>query len=68
MGHLDPRIADAVAPVSRGAWRTHQQNSTSRGATDDIVKAPRSYTDAFLAPVLAKAGKPKKRRTDEAAE
>jgi excinuclease ABC subunit A len=38
------------------------------GATDDVVKEPRSYTDAFLAPVLAKAGKPKKRRADEAAE
>jgi excinuclease ABC subunit A len=38
------------------------------GPPEDIVKAPRSYTGKFLAPVLAKAGKPKKRRTDEAAE
>src|SRR5271163_3037787 len=38
------------------------------GPPEDIVKAPRSYTGKFLAPVLAKAEKPKKRRTDEAAE
>lgn len=39
------------------------------GPPEDIVKAPRSYTGKFLAPVLAKAGKPKKRpAADEAAE
>ncbi|WP_424631283.1 excinuclease ABC subunit UvrA [Bradyrhizobium sp. SYSU BS000235] len=38
------------------------------GPPEDIVKAPRSYTGQFLKPVLAKAGKPKKRQTDEAAE
>jgi excinuclease ABC subunit A len=38
------------------------------GPPEDIVKAPRSYTGQFLKPVLAKAGKPKRRRTDEAAE
>ena len=39
------------------------------GPPEDIVKAPRSYTGQFLKPVLAKAGKPKKRRVvDEAAE
>jgi excinuclease ABC subunit A len=32
------------------------------------VKAPRSYTGQFLKPVLAKAGKPKRRSTSEAAE
>jgi excinuclease ABC subunit A len=39
------------------------------GPPEDIVKAPRSYTGKFLAPVLAKAdGGKRKRRTDEAAE
>jgi excinuclease ABC subunit A len=39
------------------------------GPPEDIVKAPRSYTGQFLKPVLAKAGKPKKRKaTSEAAE
>ena len=39
------------------------------GPPEDIVKAPRSYTGQFLKPVLAKAGKPKKRKvTGEAAE
>jgi excinuclease ABC subunit A len=39
------------------------------GPPEDIVKAPRSYTGKFLAPVLAKAGKPKKRpAAEEAAE
>ncbi len=38
------------------------------GPPEDIVKAPRSYTGKFLAPVLAKAGKPKKRPAKEAAE
>ncbi|MEH2508868.1 excinuclease ABC subunit A [Nitrobacteraceae bacterium AZCC 1564] len=38
------------------------------GPPEDIVKAQRSYTGKFLAPVLAKAGKPKKRPADEAAE
>ncbi len=39
------------------------------GPPEDIVKAPRSYTGQFLKPVLAKAGKPKKRKVvDEAAE
>ena len=38
------------------------------GPPEDIVKAPRSYTGQYLAPVLAKAGKPKKRKVDEAAE
>jgi excinuclease ABC subunit A len=40
------------------------------GPPEDIVKAPRSYTGKFLAPVLAKAdgGGRRKRRTDEAAE
>ena len=37
------------------------------GPPEDIVKAPRSYTGKFLAPVLAKGSK-RKRRTDEAAE
>jgi len=32
------------------------------------VKAPRSYTGRFLAPVLAKARKPRKSGTSEAAE
>jgi excinuclease ABC subunit A len=39
------------------------------GPPEDIVKAPRSYTGQFLKPVLAKAGKSKKRKaTSEAAE
>src|SRR5438105_4484527 len=38
------------------------------GPPEDIVKAPRSYTGKFLAPVLAKARKPKRRRAAEAAE
>ncbi len=38
------------------------------GPPEDIVKAPRSYTGKFLAPVLAKAGKPRKRGASEAAE
>lgn len=39
------------------------------GPPEDIVKAPRSYTGQFLKPVLAKAGKTKKRKvTGEAAE
>ncbi|MFL6811277.1 MAG: excinuclease ABC subunit A, partial [Bradyrhizobium canariense] len=39
------------------------------GPPEDIAKAPRSYTGKFLAPVLAKARKPKRRRTaSEAAE
>ncbi len=38
------------------------------GPPEDIVKAPRSYTGQFLKPVLAKAGKPKKRKAAEAAE
>ena len=39
------------------------------GPPEDIIKAPRSYTGQFLKPVLAKAGKPKKRKaTSEAAE
>jgi excinuclease ABC subunit A len=39
------------------------------GPPEDIVKAPRSYTGKFLKPVLAKAGKPKKRKVaSEAAE
>ena len=39
------------------------------GPPEDIVKAPRSYTGKFLAPVLAKGdGGKRKRRTDEAAE
>jgi excinuclease ABC subunit A len=38
------------------------------GPPEDIVKAPRSYTGKFLAPVLAKAGKPRKSGTSEAAE
>ncbi len=37
------------------------------GPPEDIVKAPRSYTGKFLAPVLAKQGK-RKRGTSEAAE
>ncbi|MBR1173547.1 excinuclease ABC subunit UvrA [Bradyrhizobium sp. KB893862 SZCCT0404] len=38
------------------------------GPPEDIAKAPRSYTGKFLAPVLKKAGKPKRRSTSEAAE
>jgi excinuclease ABC subunit A len=38
------------------------------GPPEDIVKAPRSYTGKFLAPVLAKAGKPRKSDASEAAE
>jgi excinuclease ABC subunit A len=39
------------------------------GPPEDIVKAPRSYTGKFLAPVLAKSeGKPRKRTASEAAE
>jgi excinuclease ABC subunit A len=38
------------------------------GPPEDIVKAPRSYTGKFLAPVLAKAGGKRKRGASEAAE
>ena len=38
------------------------------GPPEDIVKAPRSHTGTYLKPVLAKAGKPKERKVDEAAE
>jgi excinuclease ABC subunit A len=38
------------------------------GTPEDIVKAPRSYTGKFLAPVLKKAGKPRRRGASEAAE
>ncbi|MBJ7405064.1 MAG: excinuclease ABC subunit UvrA [Bradyrhizobium sp.] len=39
------------------------------GPPEDIAKAPRSYTGKFLAPVLEKARKPKRRRAaSEAAE
>ncbi|MCA1458552.1 excinuclease ABC subunit UvrA [Bradyrhizobium sp. BRP22] len=39
------------------------------GPPEDIVKAPRSYTGQFLAPVLKKANsKPRKSRASEAAE
>ncbi|HZE52499.1 MAG TPA: excinuclease ABC subunit UvrA [Bradyrhizobium sp.] len=38
------------------------------GPPEDIAKAPRSYTGRFLAPVLAKAGKPRKSGASEAAE
>src|SRR5437879_4140328 len=38
------------------------------GPPEDIVKAPRSYTGKFLAPVLAKVGKPRKSGASEAAE
>ena len=34
------------------------------GTPEDIVKAPRSYTGKFLAPVLKKAGKPRRRRRE----
>ena len=38
------------------------------GPPEDIVKAPRSYTGKFLAPVLKKGRASKKRKADEAAE
>jgi excinuclease ABC subunit A len=38
------------------------------GPPEDIAKAPRSYTGKFLAPVLAKARKPRKSGASEAAE
>jgi excinuclease ABC subunit A len=38
------------------------------GPPEDIVKAPRSYTGKFLAPVLARVGKPRKSGASEAAE
>src|SRR5437868_5662983 len=38
------------------------------GPPEDIVKAPRSYTGKFLAPVLSKVGKPRKSGASEAAE
>ena len=38
------------------------------GPPEDIVKAPRSYTGKFLAPVLKKGRAGKIRDTDEAAE
>jgi excinuclease ABC subunit A len=40
------------------------------GPPEDIVKAPRSHTGTFLAPVLAKASKPRRRKSPagEAAE
>jgi excinuclease ABC subunit A len=38
------------------------------GPPEDIVKAPRSYTGKFLAPVLKKGRAGKKRKTEEAAE
>jgi excinuclease ABC subunit A len=38
------------------------------GPPEDIVKAPRSYTGKFLAPVLKKAGKPRSGGAIEAAE
>src|SRR5258705_10372930 len=38
------------------------------GPPEDIVKAPRSYTGKFLAPVLAKIGKPRKSGAREAPE
>jgi excinuclease ABC subunit A len=38
------------------------------GPPEDIVKAPRSYTGKFLAPVLKKVGKPGKSGASEAAE
>jgi excinuclease ABC subunit A len=38
------------------------------GPPEDIVKAPRSYTGKFLAPVLARMGKPRKSGASEAAE
>ena len=38
------------------------------GPPEDIVKAPRSYTGKFLAPVLAKAEAPRKKRSSGASE
>jgi excinuclease ABC subunit A len=38
------------------------------GPPEEIVKSPRSYTGKFLAPVLKKAGKPRPRAANEAAE
>jgi excinuclease ABC subunit A len=38
------------------------------GPPEDIVKAPRSYTGKFLAPVLARNGKRRKSGASEAAE
>ena len=38
------------------------------GPPEDIVKAPRSYTGKFLAPVLAKADAPRKKRSSGASE
>jgi excinuclease ABC subunit A len=38
------------------------------GPPEDIVKAPRSYTGKFLAPVLAKHSGRRKRGASEAAE
>jgi excinuclease ABC subunit A len=38
------------------------------GTPEDIVKAPRSYTGKFLAPVLKKAGKPRKKSDGGASE
>ena len=38
------------------------------GPPEDIVKAPRSYTGKFLAPVLKKGRASKKRKAEEAAE
>jgi excinuclease ABC subunit A len=38
------------------------------GPPEDIVRAPRSHTGRFLAPVLAKAAHPRKRKAGEAAE
>ena len=37
-------------------------------AARPYTKAPRSYTGKFLAPVLAKVGKPRKSGASEAAE
>jgi excinuclease ABC subunit A len=38
------------------------------GPPEDIVKAPRSYTGKFLAPVLAKMDAPRKKRSSGASE
>jgi excinuclease ABC subunit A len=38
------------------------------GPPEDIVKAPRSYTGKFLAPVLAKTEAPRKKRSSGASE
>jgi excinuclease ABC subunit A len=38
------------------------------GPPEDIVKAPRSYTGKFLAPVLGKAEAPRKKRSGGASE